>query len=53
MKSLEFRKRVENSVEFLHDHFNHKPDHEYVSREELKEVLMTVLNFIKEDSQSH
>lgn len=43
-------KRVNKSVEFLHDFFNHKPEEEYVTREELKEALMTMLQFIKEDA---
>lgn len=49
--SLEFNKRVDKSVEYLHDHFNHKEDHVPVTREELKEVLTTVLQFVKEDDK--
>lgn len=45
----EFNKRVDKSVAYLEEHFNHKPETEQVSREELREVLITALNFIKED----
>ncbi len=47
--TLELSKRVDNSIEYLHDHFNHKPDHEQVTREEFKDVLMTVLKLLKDD----
>lgn len=47
--SKTFNERVDSSVEFLHDHFNHKRDDDPPTREELKEILVTVLRLIKAD----
>jgi len=47
-----FNERVDKSVSFLDDYFNHKKDGDPVSRAELKETLVTVLELIKEDHDS-
>lgn len=47
MKKL-FNERVDSSVEFLHDYFNSQATGDYVTKEELKETLVTVLEMIKQ-----
>lgn len=44
-----FNERVDASVEYLQDHFNHQNGAEMCSKHELKEILTTCLELLKED----
>lgn len=47
--SKTFEERVDSTAEFLNEYFNHQDDQEPMTKGEAREILTTILGFVKDD----